>query len=133
MSNDRSAEAREGLLDSVAGKAKEVAGAVTGKDDLVQEGQLQQAGARRRIANQLYNDGEWREAERQIALAWHGDRHRSPAACRRAGAFPHPSTGPFGPGGLDGRSGRTVRRPPDRCPSGRSRRAPGAGGGAAAR
>jgi DNA-binding CsgD family transcriptional regulator/tetratricopeptide (TPR) repeat protein len=31
---------------------------------------LQQAGARRRIAKLLYNSGEWREAERQIALAW---------------------------------------------------------------
>ena len=46
MSNDKAAEAREGLLDNLAGKAKEVAGAVTGKDDLVQEGQLQQQEAR---------------------------------------------------------------------------------------
>ena len=48
MSNDKAAEAREGLFDSVAGKAKEVAGAVSGKDDLVEEGQLQQAEAQRR-------------------------------------------------------------------------------------
>lgn len=45
---DTAAEARKGLLDSVAGKAKEVAGAVTGNGDLAEEGQLQQAEARRR-------------------------------------------------------------------------------------
>ena len=43
MSNDKAAEAREGLFDNIAGKAKEVAGAVSGKDGLVEEGQLQQA------------------------------------------------------------------------------------------
>ncbi|MCW2753189.1 MAG: hypothetical protein JWQ32_600 [Marmoricola sp.] len=48
MSNDKAAEAREGFLDSVAGKAKEFVGAVSGKDDLVEEGQLQQAEAARR-------------------------------------------------------------------------------------
>ncbi len=42
MSNDKSAEAREGLIDGIAGKAKEVAGAVTGRDDLQREGQAQQ-------------------------------------------------------------------------------------------
>src|SRR3954451_21967397 len=48
MSTDKAAEAREGLFDSIAGKAKEVAGAVSGKDDLVEEGQLQQAEATNR-------------------------------------------------------------------------------------
>jgi len=43
MSNDKAAEARQGLFDGVKGKAKEMAGAVSGKDDLVEEGQLQQA------------------------------------------------------------------------------------------
>ena len=42
MSNEKAAQAREGLVDSLAGKAKEVAGAVSGKDHLVEEGQLQQ-------------------------------------------------------------------------------------------
>jgi uncharacterized protein YjbJ (UPF0337 family) len=51
-------EAREGLFDSVAGKAKEVAGALTGKADLIKEGQLQQADARAR-----------REANSQEAIA----------------------------------------------------------------
>ncbi|MCW2844188.1 MAG: hypothetical protein JWN22_2104 [Nocardioides sp.] len=50
MSDDTAAQARKGLLDNISGKAKEVAGAVTGKDDLVQEGQLQQAEARERKA-----------------------------------------------------------------------------------
>ena len=36
MSNDKASEAREGLLDNLAGRAKEVAGAVSGKDDLVE-------------------------------------------------------------------------------------------------
>src|SRR3978361_2025147 len=50
MSTDKAGEAREGLLDNVAGKAKEVVGAVSGKDDLVEEGQLQQAEASNRKA-----------------------------------------------------------------------------------
>ena len=50
MSRHKAEEARKGLFDSVAGKAKEVAGAVIGKDDLVEEGQLQQAGAVHRKA-----------------------------------------------------------------------------------
>ena len=35
-------EARKGLIDSVKGKAKEIAGAVTGNDSLTAEGQLEQ-------------------------------------------------------------------------------------------
>jgi uncharacterized protein YjbJ (UPF0337 family) len=65
MSNDRAAEAREGLFDSVAGKAKEVAGAVTGKDHLVQEGQLQQEEARNRkeaVAEEAIADAKRQEA-----------------------------------------------------------------------
>jgi len=48
--SDNAAEAREGLVGSIVGRAKEVVGAVTGKDDLVEEGQLQQAEARKRKA-----------------------------------------------------------------------------------
>ena len=48
-------EARKGLFDSIAGKAKEMAGAVTGKDDLVEEGQLQQAEARKRELWNLFH------------------------------------------------------------------------------
>ncbi|BBZ44255.1 microaggregate-binding protein 1 [Mycobacterium parmense] len=35
-------EAVEGLVEGVKGKAKEVAGAVTGREDLLREGQAQQ-------------------------------------------------------------------------------------------
>lgn len=72
MSNDdgdKAAEAREGLFDSVAGKAKEVAGAVTGKDDLVEEGQLQQAEARNRkaaVADDAIADAKRDDAAREM-------------------------------------------------------------------
>ncbi len=46
--NDKAGQAREGLLNSVKGKAKEVAGAVIGNDSLTKEGQLDQAQARER-------------------------------------------------------------------------------------
>jgi uncharacterized protein YjbJ (UPF0337 family) len=43
---------RDGLLSSIKGKAKEVAGAALGNDPLARQGQLQQAeGSERRIAN----------------------------------------------------------------------------------
>jgi uncharacterized protein YjbJ (UPF0337 family) len=38
-------EARKGLFDAVAGKAKEIGGAVADNDELTEEGQLQQAEA----------------------------------------------------------------------------------------
>ena len=41
MTKDTASEARKGLVDSIAGKAKEVAGAVLGRDDLVTEGRAQ--------------------------------------------------------------------------------------------
>ena len=46
--HDKADQAREGLLDSVKGKAKEIAGAVIGNDSLTAEGQLEQAQARER-------------------------------------------------------------------------------------
>src|SRR5688572_15946640 len=69
MSNDKAAEAREGLSDSLAGKAKEVAGAVSGKDDLVEEGQLQQAEARNRkvaLADEAIADAKREETAREL-------------------------------------------------------------------
>jgi uncharacterized protein YjbJ (UPF0337 family) len=60
--NDAAAEARKGLMDAVAGKAKEVAGAITGKDALAEEGQLQQASAAAR------KDANSREAIAQTTL-----------------------------------------------------------------
>src|SRR6478609_8811220 len=68
MSNDKAAEAREGMFDNIAGKAKEVAGAVTGKDDLVEEGQLQQAESRHRkaaLADEAIADAKQDEAVRE--------------------------------------------------------------------
>jgi uncharacterized protein YjbJ (UPF0337 family) len=69
MSNDKAAEAREGLFDGVAGKAKEVAGAVSGKDDLVEEGQLQQAEARHRkdaVADDAVADAKREDASEEL-------------------------------------------------------------------
>jgi uncharacterized protein YjbJ (UPF0337 family) len=69
MSNDKAAEARKGLLGSVTGKAKEVAGAVSGKDDLVEEGQLQQVEARHRkdaVADEAIADAKREEAGQEL-------------------------------------------------------------------
>lgn len=43
--NDTAGQARTGLLETVTGKAKEIAGALTGNDELTEEGQLRQAKA----------------------------------------------------------------------------------------
>ena len=72
MTDEKAAEAREGLFDSVAGKAKEVAGAVTGKDELVEEGQLQQAEAGHRrsaVADEAVADAKREEASQEIREA----------------------------------------------------------------
>ncbi len=66
MSNDKAAQAREGLMANIAGKAKEVTGAVTGRDDLVEEGQLQQAEAANRKS--AVADEAIAEAKRDDAL-----------------------------------------------------------------
>ena len=71
MSNDKNpaASAREALFDSVAGKAKEFAGAVTGKDDLVEEGRLQQAEAQHRkaaVTDQAIADAKRQEAAQEL-------------------------------------------------------------------
>lgn len=65
MTQDKAGEAREGFVDSITGKAKEVTGAVVGNDDLVEEGQLQQAEARSRkeaAAHDAIADAEQSEA-----------------------------------------------------------------------
>ena len=69
MSRDTSDEAREGLVDNIAGKAKEVVGAVSGNDNLVEEGQLQQAEARSRkdaVARDAIADAERAEAGEEL-------------------------------------------------------------------
>ena len=50
--HDKASEARKGLIDSVKGKAKEVVGTVTGRDDVIREGKAQQdkAEAQRDVA-----------------------------------------------------------------------------------
>lgn len=51
--DSKAGESRKNFVDSVKGKAKEIAGAVTGRDDLTAEGQLDQAkAAERRAASQ---------------------------------------------------------------------------------
>ena len=46
--HNKADQARKGLIDSVKGKAKEIAGAVTGNDSLTAEGQLEQTQAQQR-------------------------------------------------------------------------------------
>ena len=46
--HSKAGEARKGLIDSIKGKAKEIAGAVTGNDSLTTEGQLEQTQAKER-------------------------------------------------------------------------------------
>lgn len=48
--HSKAEEARQGVVDSVKGKAKEIAGAVTDNDSLTAEGQLQQSAAKERRA-----------------------------------------------------------------------------------
>src|SRR3954449_3715750 len=69
MTKDTAAEARDGIFDNVAGKAKEVAGAVAGNDELVEEGQLQQAEARKRkeaVADEAVADVRRQEATEEL-------------------------------------------------------------------
>lgn len=69
---DGSTEARKGIVDSIAGKAKEVAGAVVGNDSLAAEGQLQQreAHARREaVGEQAVADAEAKEAAHEWSKA----------------------------------------------------------------
>jgi uncharacterized protein YjbJ (UPF0337 family) len=69
---DTAGEARKGLAASVAGKAKEVAGAVIGNDSLAREGQLQQAEAEdRRQANaeEAIADAEAARAAQKLRAA----------------------------------------------------------------
>lgn len=69
MSDDRAAEAREGMKSSIAGKAKEMAGVVTGRDDLVEEGQLQQAEAKNRkeaVADEAIAEAKRDEAAQEL-------------------------------------------------------------------
>lgn len=81
MSNDNASEARTGLVDNLTGKAKEVAGAVTGKDDLVEEGQLQQEEARHR--REAVADEAIAEAKRTEATEEYREQTREAAQQRQ--------------------------------------------------
>ncbi|WP_234789725.1 CsbD family protein [Mycolicibacterium mucogenicum] len=72
--HEKADEARKGLIDSIKGKAKEIAGAVTGNDSLTAEGQLEQAEARaRREANTIeaVADAEAESATGLLSSAHH--------------------------------------------------------------
>ena len=101
---DKSGQTRKSFLESMKGKAKEWTGALTGRDSLTAEGQLEQAGARRRRQAsrlQAESDLEQRDAAARAAASianrkGHGTRprsarrareHRDRASCpRRRGA-----------------------------------------------
>jgi uncharacterized protein YjbJ (UPF0337 family) len=71
MSDETKAtEARQGLKDAITGKAKELAGAVTGSDSLTAEGQLQQTEAtarREATARDSLADAQTHEADEEFA------------------------------------------------------------------
>src|SRR5436305_2659625 len=84
MTANESSEAREGLVSSAKGKAKEVTGAVTGNDSLTAEGQLQQeavAARREASARDAAARAELEEARRDLA-----GQHRAAASERQATA-----------------------------------------------
>jgi uncharacterized protein YjbJ (UPF0337 family) len=88
MSDDKAAEARKGLLDSVVGKAKEVAGAVTGKDELTEEGQLQQASAQARKdadSREAVADASARQSAKELCEGTQDAAHAKRAAYQEAG------------------------------------------------
>ena len=84
MADHTSSEARDGLMSSLKGKAKEVAGAVTGNDSLTAEGQLQQAAAKARkqaSAQDAIASAEQAEAQQELAA-----ERRAAASERQAAA-----------------------------------------------
>jgi uncharacterized protein YjbJ (UPF0337 family) len=84
MTDDPAAQAREGLLDTIKGKTKEVAGAVTGNADLVEEGQIQQAEADRRkqaVADEAIAGVARQEADQELREA-NAEVNRDDAAAR---------------------------------------------------
>lgn len=69
----KAGEARKGLIDSVKGRAKEIVGALTGKDSLTAEGQLEQTQAKeRKEANSVdaIADAEAAQAHAEATEAW---------------------------------------------------------------
>lgn len=90
--NNKATEARKGLRDSVLGKAKELAGAFTGKDELTEEGQLQQANAQaRKDANsrEAIADASAREAVDELHARTQDAAEMKRAAYADAGREEH--------------------------------------------
>ena len=69
--HNKADQARKGLIDSVKGKAKEIAGAVTGNDSLTAEGQLEQTQAQQRKEANSVEAVADAEAEQARAEAAH--------------------------------------------------------------
>src|SRR5690349_22266558 len=90
MTDDNAAQTRKSFAESVKGKAKEVAGAVTGNDSLTAQGQLEQTEAKeRRQASRIdaEADAEATEAREMAADAQReAARERSAAEARAAEA-----------------------------------------------
>jgi uncharacterized protein YjbJ (UPF0337 family) len=69
MADEPARQARQGLLTSLKGKVKEVAGAVSGNDTLTTEGQLeQQEAAGNEAAEELAQQQELAASERRAAV-----------------------------------------------------------------
>lgn len=90
MTDDKAGQARKGLIDSVKGKAKEVAGAIIGNDSLTAEGQLEQTQAQeRREANsaEAVADAQaQRAAEEATEARIEGSQERIEAEAQAAAA-----------------------------------------------
>ena len=84
---DKSGQTRKSFLESMKGKAKEWTGALTGRDSLTAEGQLEQAGARRRRQAsrlQAESDLEQRDAAgRSLGAQLRSDQEQLVADMRR--------------------------------------------------
>jgi uncharacterized protein YjbJ (UPF0337 family) len=90
--NNTAGQARQDLLATVTGKAQEVAGALTGNDELTEEGQLRQAQAAaqreastsaalaeakaEQATDQLHEDKQHAQQQRHVAAAAAEDRAR---------------------------------------------------------
>jgi uncharacterized protein YjbJ (UPF0337 family) len=89
MSQDKAGETRKSFVDSVKGKAKEVAGAVTGNDSLTAEGQLDQKEAKERrqaTSAEAEADAAASEAQARAREAeLEGAQERNTARARTAG------------------------------------------------
>ena len=84
---DNSGQTRKSFVESMKGKAKEWTGALTGRDSLTAEGQLEQAGARKRRQagrRQAESDLEERDAAARAEEAQlRSDQERLVADMRR--------------------------------------------------